>query len=108
MPEELRQRRGKKNGELSERTKEEPPINITPVDQLRNAQARLAIARDRTADLHTAWRNQLFRLSLLGEWCLIPSQGAVPLSLDRRLVPVIECVSSPRPSFANNTIIPHQ
>mmetsp|Transcript_115 Transcript_115/g.235 ORF Transcript_115/g.235 Transcript_115/m.235 type:complete len:249 (+) Transcript_115:171-917(+) len=65
MPEEPRQRRGKKDGESAVKTKEELPINRTPVNQLRHAQARLVVARDRTADLHTAWRNQLFRLSLL-------------------------------------------
>mmetsp|Transcript_1501 Transcript_1501/g.3056 ORF Transcript_1501/g.3056 Transcript_1501/m.3056 type:complete len:249 (+) Transcript_1501:145-891(+) len=65
MPEEPRQRRGKKDGESAVKTKEELPINRTPVDQLLHAQARLVVARDRTADLHTAWRNQLFRLSLL-------------------------------------------
>ena len=37
----------------------------TPTDQLKHAQAKLIVARDRTADLHAVWRGQLFRLSFL-------------------------------------------
>ena len=37
----------------------------TPTDQLKHAQAKLIVARDRTADLHAIWRGQLFRLSFL-------------------------------------------
>merc|ERR1712194_300669 len=37
----------------------------TPIEQLRRAQAKLIISRDRTVDLHAAWKNQLFRMSFL-------------------------------------------
>lgn len=74
MTDNLRQRRGKKSSgttaaavtssaSSAEAKSGEKPV--TPIDQLHSAQARLAISRDRTADLHEAWRGQLFRLSIL-------------------------------------------
>ena len=77
MTDNLKQRRGKKihDNALSTAQAENTPSTsssettsgsqLSPIEQLRSAQARLIISRDRTADLHTAWRNQLFRLSLL-------------------------------------------
>ncbi|KAL3763100.1 hypothetical protein ACHAWU_004986 [Discostella pseudostelligera] len=69
----LKQRRGKKSNappEASASTPSEVNVNAsqppnTPLEQLRSAEERLIIARERTADLHAAWRGQLFRLSLL-------------------------------------------
>ena len=46
----LRWRRGKKS---------------RPLEQIQNAHARLVVSRDRTADLHAAWRGQLLRFALL-------------------------------------------
>jgi hypothetical protein len=54
----LKQRRGKKSVAS---TISAP----TPLEQMRSAQAKLFVSRDRTADLHAAWRSQLFRFSLL-------------------------------------------
>jgi hypothetical protein len=54
----LKQRRGKKSVAS---TTSVP----TPLEQMRSAQAKLIVSRDRTADLHAAWRGQLFRFSLL-------------------------------------------
>ncbi|KAL7542914.1 hypothetical protein ACHAWF_007281 [Thalassiosira exigua] len=66
MTENLRQRRGTKSAEASTSSSLDADTGQpTPLQQLRNAQAKLIISRDRTADLHTAWRNQLFRLSLV-------------------------------------------
>lgn len=77
---DLRQRRGKKSSgtsaaaagaSASPQSKNKDVVGTstdgqpTPIDQLRNAQARLVVSRDRTADLHSAWKNQLFRLSLI-------------------------------------------
>ncbi|KAL9183890.1 hypothetical protein ACHAXT_004746 [Thalassiosira profunda] len=64
----LRQRRGKKAGGASANsTPAASSANTqpTPKEQLRDAHAKLVMSRERTADLHTAWRNQLFRLSLI-------------------------------------------
>jgi len=55
----VRQRRGKKStsgaadSEVSSTTNNN---DTKPIEQLKNAQARLIVSRDRTADLHTAWR----------------------------------------------------
>ena len=78
MSDNLRQRRGKKSTTasggasalLSSTTTDAGGASdhngeTTPIEQLRNAQAKLIISRTRTADLHTAWRGQLFRLSLI-------------------------------------------
>jgi len=68
VDENLKQRRGKKSvasATTSRDTTTEEEIKPTPLDQMRSAQARLIVSRDRTADLHAAWRGQLFRLSLL-------------------------------------------
>ena len=81
MTDNLRQRRGKKSSgtggtssaaTVPSSTSSETKINktgnndkLTPTEQLQHAQARLIVSRDRTADLHTAWRGQLFRLSLI-------------------------------------------
>ena len=54
----LKQRRGKKS--VASTT-----FAPTPLEQMRSAQAKLIVSRDRTADLHAAWRSQLFRFSLL-------------------------------------------
>ena len=57
----VRQRRGKKStsaaidSEVSSTTNNND-TKPTPSEQLKNAQARLIVSRDRTADLHTAWR----------------------------------------------------
>lgn len=64
----LKQRRGKKS---STSTATPPGVEVSqpqtssPLEQLRSAQERLIVSRDRTADLHAAWRGQLFRLSLI-------------------------------------------
>ena len=56
----VRQRRGKKStsgaadSEVSSTTNNNK--DTKPIEQLKNAQARLIVSRDRTADLHTAWR----------------------------------------------------
>ncbi|KAL7483477.1 hypothetical protein ACHAW6_009119 [Cyclotella cf. meneghiniana] len=70
MTNNLRQRRGKKatNGPATQHDKtpsKAPEETRTPMEQLRDAQARLMVSRDRTADLHAAWRNQMFRMSLI-------------------------------------------
>ena len=58
----VRQRRGKKStsgaadSEVSSTTNNNDTTKPTPSEQLKNAQARLIVSRDRTADLHTAWR----------------------------------------------------
>mmetsp|Transcript_11799 Transcript_11799/g.28942 ORF Transcript_11799/g.28942 Transcript_11799/m.28942 type:complete len:255 (+) Transcript_11799:37-801(+) len=73
MSDNVRQRRGKKSSgataaagasETSSEAKSggNPP---TPIDQLHSAKAKLIMSRDRTADLHRAWKAQLFRLSIL-------------------------------------------
>lgn len=67
----LKQRRGKKSSPppeasastTSEVNASQPPA--APLEQLRSAEERLIVARERTVDLHAAWRGQLFRLSLL-------------------------------------------
>jgi hypothetical protein len=65
----LKQRRGKKSSTPDATASATPEVDekksATPLEQLRSAQERLIISRDRTADLHAAWRGQLFRLSLL-------------------------------------------
>lgn len=74
MPEELRQRRGKKIIGAAATTSASPTSekNVvpgdnqpTPIEQLRSAQAKLIISRHRMVDLHAAWKNQLFRISFL-------------------------------------------
>lgn len=70
MTDNLRQRRGKKSASAApaDATKSNgvgEETQPTPIEQLRNAQAKLIVSRDRTADLHAAWRGQLFRLSLI-------------------------------------------
>jgi len=64
MAENVRQRRGKKSSGSTD-TDGNGTQQPAPIDQLKNAQARLVVSRDRTADLHAAWKNQLFLLSLL-------------------------------------------
>lgn len=65
----LRQRRGKKtsaaSGDGPSSSGTDADEKPAPIEQLRGAHARLVLSRERTADLHAAWRNQLFRLSLL-------------------------------------------
>ena len=70
----LRQRRGKQQPSGKNATKkEESPggtesaggAAVAPIDQLRNAQQKLMLSHKRTLDLHTAWRAQMFRISLL-------------------------------------------
>lgn len=73
----LRQRRGGKqsNGNNVTMKEEDSPggaaaadtagAELAPIDQLRNAQQRLMMSHQRTVDLHTAWRAQMFRISLL-------------------------------------------
>ncbi len=69
----LRQRRGKQAGGKNATMKEESPggtdqstaAKIDPIDQLRSAQQKLMLSHQRTVDLHTAWRAQMFRISLL-------------------------------------------
>ena len=63
----LRQRRGKQPGGKKNggSIKEESTGADEPIEQLRNAQQRLMVSYQRTADLHKAWRAQMFRLSLL-------------------------------------------
>jgi len=73
MADNLRQRRGKKAATTSSASSSSEANNPgaggnpqpTPIEQLQGAQAKLVISRDRTADLHSAWRSQLFLLSLL-------------------------------------------
>ena len=56
----VRQRRGKKSTSGAADSEVSSTANNdtkpTPSEQLKNAQARLIVSRDRTADLHTAWR----------------------------------------------------
>ncbi len=65
----LKQRRGKKSSTPDATASANPEVEVTksatPLEQLRSAQERLLVSRNRTADLHAAWRGQLFRLSLL-------------------------------------------
>ena len=63
----LRQRRGKKEGTGGGSTSADVTTSsaATPIQQLRDAHARLVLSRERTAELHHSWRNQLFRVSLL-------------------------------------------
>lgn len=64
----LKQRRGKKSSTSAATppgVEVSQPPSTSPLEQLRSAQERLIISRDRTADLHAAWRGQLFRLSLI-------------------------------------------
>ena len=70
MSDNLRQRRGKKtsnaftsNGQSAQLNTENK--NTTPIQQLREAHAKLIVSRERTADLHAAWRSQMFRMSLI-------------------------------------------
>jgi hypothetical protein len=66
MSDNLRQRRGKKTTNGSSATKEAAnDKQQTPIEQLREAQAKLIVSRNRTADLHAAWLNQMFRMSLI-------------------------------------------
>lgn len=81
MADGVRQRRGKKTADTgtpsvsssSGAATTEPETNLgttlsdkpTPTQSLHNAHAKLLVARNRTADLHAAWKNHLFRLSLL-------------------------------------------
>ena len=55
----MRQRRGKKSTSAAADSEVSSTTNnydTKPIEQLKNAQARLIVSRDRTADLHTAWR----------------------------------------------------
>lgn len=56
----VRQRRGKKStsgaADSESTANNKDTAKPTPSKQLKNAQARLIVSRDRTADLHTAWR----------------------------------------------------
>ena len=55
----VRQRRGKKSTSAAAESEVSSTTNnndTKPIEQLKNAQARLIVSRDRTADLHTAWR----------------------------------------------------
>lgn len=65
----LRQRRGKQQpGGKNATMKEEAPggaEKIDPFDQLENARQKLMVSHQRTVDLHTEWRAQMFRISLL-------------------------------------------
>jgi len=64
----LRQRRGKQqaSGKNATMKKDESAgTELDPIDQLRNAQQKLMMSHQRTVDLHTAWRAQMFRISLL-------------------------------------------
>mmetsp|Transcript_19849 Transcript_19849/g.45499 ORF Transcript_19849/g.45499 Transcript_19849/m.45499 type:complete len:248 (-) Transcript_19849:29-772(-) len=67
----LRQRRGKKDGagvtggSTSADGATSTAAEVTPIQQLRDAHARLVLSRERTAELHHSWRNQLLRVSLL-------------------------------------------
>ncbi|KAL7492271.1 hypothetical protein ACHAWT_001480 [Skeletonema menzelii] len=68
----LRQRRGKQPSGRNSTMKEESPggtdsigAELAPIDQLRNAQQKLMMSHQRTVDLHTTWRAQMFRISLL-------------------------------------------
>lgn len=63
MSDNLRQRKGKKasNGPTTTTVTQEPNTQTkqsSPIDQLREAHARLVVSAQRTADLHAAWRNQ--------------------------------------------------
>jgi len=69
-----RQRRGKKTSDPAATPPTPKQANAsssssssssTPIDQLHSARAKLIVSRDRTADLHAAWKAQLFRLSVL-------------------------------------------
>ena len=59
----LRQRRGKKGGTGGVSTPADGATSsaeeVTPIQQLRNAHARLVLSRERTAELHHSWRNQV-------------------------------------------------
>eukprot|EP00984_Skeletonema_dohrnii_P020176 scaffold9758_cov99-Skeletonema_dohrnii-CCMP3373.AAC.3 len=64
----LRQRRGKQQASGKNATMKEDEsagTELDPIDQLRNAQQKLMMSHQRTVDLHTAWRAQMFRISLL-------------------------------------------
>lgn len=71
----LRQRRGKqqpggKNATMKEESsggtdESAGAKKIDPIDQLQNARQKLMLSHQRTVDLHTAWRAQMFRISLL-------------------------------------------
>mmetsp|Transcript_31567 Transcript_31567/g.63755 ORF Transcript_31567/g.63755 Transcript_31567/m.63755 type:complete len:250 (-) Transcript_31567:2884-3633(-) len=65
----LRQRRGKQQASGKNATMKEDESSagseLDPIDQLRNAQQKLMMSHQRTVDLHTAWRAQMFRISLL-------------------------------------------
>ena len=63
MSDNLRQRKGKKASDSPTTTTvtQEPNTQSkqsSPIDQLREAHARLVVSAQRTADLHAAWRNQ--------------------------------------------------
>ena len=62
---DLRQRRGKKSTVTSSATTSATTSSAIPLDQIRIAHARLVVSRDRTADLHRAWRGQLLRFAPL-------------------------------------------
>lgn len=96
----LRQRRGKhaspssnnvvgtipkamEESTLSTATTTKEQLQPNPIDQLRNAQQRLMISHKRTSDLHTAWRAQMFRLSLL----------IVGLSIHQFQTPISTCIA---------------
>ncbi|KAL7439425.1 hypothetical protein ACHAXM_006699 [Skeletonema potamos] len=85
----LRQRRGKQpSGSKNVAMKEESPGSANeaavaepaPVDQLRNAQQRLMVSHQRTVELHTAWRAQMFRISLLIVFVTLHQWIRVPIS----------------------------
>lgn len=64
----LRQRRGKQQASGKNATMKEDESagsELDPIDQLRNAQQKLMMSHQRTVDLHTMWRAQMFRISLL-------------------------------------------
>ena len=61
----LRQRRGKKSTVIAASATTSATTSVTPLEQIRIAHARLVASRDRTADLHAAWRGQLLRFAPL-------------------------------------------
>lgn len=86
----LRQRRGKQPSGKNVTMKEESPEvdddtagAKRPIDQLKNAQQRLMMSHQRTVDLHTAWRAQMFRISLL----------IVFVTLHQMQTPISTCIS---------------
>lgn len=79
MADNLRQRRGKRSSDgggaasagaeasssATANGNGQPQQQLTPIEQLKGARAKLVVSRDRTADLHAVWKGQLFLLSLL-------------------------------------------